>query len=171
MEPSETLLSCLCARELLRYSLAWRQDRKGVPFIPTEGRSTALWQHLVSDIAMQFGKGPTRGVPVGFPLLPTGFITPFPFGTFTDMGQVFQSNDRVRVLFRNARNDHSSCKGQDAHPLFCLEAIITLVVVAEGRSEIPGGFIQAFVAFPGPAGLALNYQRGQSRTANGYHTA
>ena len=280
MEPSETLLSCLCARELLRYSLAWRQNRKGLPFIPTEGTPTALWQHRVSNIAMQFGKGPTRGLPLGFPLLPTGFITPFPFGTFTDMGQVFQSNDRVRVLFHNAttdtmlaillqpslssanryqatgcgtrafllqafsksrvvvgfgshlfrriecdvvlwigrhcqvaltyiypnnlsvslrcvacslylegnqqvgllmrlvvlefgcsnlsavldeshmqvvpcvRNDHPSCKGQGAHPLFCLEAMITLVVVAEGRSDIPGCFIQAFVAFPGPVSLA-----------------
>ena len=61
-------------------------------------RHTACKHGLVGKVAVQFGKGPLRGVPIRSSLLLRGFLSMPAFGAFTDMGQVFQADDAVWVL-------------------------------------------------------------------------
>jgi len=65
-------------------------------------RHTACQHCLVGKVAVQFGKGPLRGVPVRSALLLRGFLAMPAFGVLTDVSQVFQSNEAVWVLVHHA---------------------------------------------------------------------
>src|SRR5712691_9122435 len=62
-------------------------------------------QGFVGKIAMQFSKGPGRGMPVSFALFLRGLLAAFPLGALTDVGQVFQPDDAVWVTVHDAAAD------------------------------------------------------------------
>src|SRR5258708_6177632 len=68
-------------------------------------RHTACPHRLVGDVAMQFSKGPLRGVSVRSSLLLRGVLPMLALGALTDVGQVFQADDAVWVLIHNAPTD------------------------------------------------------------------
>ncbi len=57
---------------------------------------------LIGDEAVQFGKRPRRGVPVGFALLCARFLAVFAFGPLAHMGQFFQADETVRMPVHDA---------------------------------------------------------------------
>src|SRR5690348_9867920 len=74
-------------------------------------RHTLMQEGFVSDHAVQFGKAPLGVGGNGAALLFRGRFIAFPFllaladpppGSFTDMGQVFQADEAVGVLFDDA---------------------------------------------------------------------
>ena len=84
-------------------------------------------QGLVGQEAVQFGKRPLGGVPVGFALLGARFLAVCAFGPLADMGQVFQADETVRmpvhdaptedmvaILFQPSlpRGDHDLCRAR-----------------------------------------------------------
>ena len=85
--------------------------------IPTHGASpdgviridfhchTTCTHRFVGNIAMQFSKGPFRGMSVCSSLFPGCFLSMLAPGALTDMGQVFQADDAVWVAVHNAPTD------------------------------------------------------------------
>ncbi len=94
-------------------------------------RHTARQERLISQHAVQLGKRPLGGVPVGCALLPRRLFGPLPSGTISNVGQLFQTEEArgmvvhdtpteqmVAVSFQPslppAYHDESSCSGTGA---------------------------------------------------------
>ncbi len=95
-------------------SLVWAVGSRGVA-APGTGfagvvridfdRHTARQGGFVGDVAMQLGKGPLGGMPVGLALLLRGLFAVRAFGARADMGQVLQADDAVWVRVHNPTTD------------------------------------------------------------------
>jgi hypothetical protein len=68
-------------------------------------RHTACLQCLIGDVALQFSKGPSRGMPVRSALLLCGFLPMRALGALANVRQVFQANHAVWVLVHYAPAD------------------------------------------------------------------
>src|SRR6266852_3594914 len=60
---------------------------------------------LIGDVAVQFSKGPLGGMPVSSPLLLTHLFAMLAIRAFADMGQIFQTDETMRVRLYNAPTD------------------------------------------------------------------
>jgi hypothetical protein len=64
-----------------------------------------MQQGFVGDVTMQFSEGPRGRMPIGLTLFLTRLLPTPALGTFTDMGQVLQTDETVWVLGNNAMTD------------------------------------------------------------------
>src|SRR5712691_11942821 len=80
-----------------------------------------------------------------------GLIIPEFSGSYR--GSVLEECDMLAIS--RVGNNHSSLKSENAHLLVWLQAIISMIVVGEGRGNILGSVIQSLVAFLGMACLTL----------------
>jgi hypothetical protein len=69
-------------------------------------RHRPLQEGFIGNHAMQFGKGPFGIGSVGTPLLPGCLLTPLAFGSLSDVFQVFQTNQTVRMSVHDAFGNH-----------------------------------------------------------------
>ena len=110
---------------------------------------TAYLQRLVGEVAMQFSKGPLRGLPVHSALLLRGVLAMLALGTLTDMGQVFQANDTVGVLVHNAPTD------------LVVDSLFQPSLPSTNDDQSPGSRTGAFVLQPlAQAGIVICFGSG-----------
>ncbi len=83
---------------------AMRAGLTGVVGIDLHTERTSQMR-LVDEQAMQFGKGPLGGMPIGPALLLACLFALLPLGPLADMGQVFQADETVGVGIQNALTD------------------------------------------------------------------
>ncbi len=75
----------------------------------------------------------------------------------TDKQQTFLGsllNEGHVLAVSGIGNNHTTIKGKDAHPLLCLETVVPLVVVGQGRRNIFGRLVQALVPLLSQTSLA-----------------
>src|SRR5260370_16060878 len=113
----------------------------------------ALQRRFISDHAMQLGKSPLRLTSIGLPLLLARTLSMLAPRALADIGQIFQSNETVGVLFHNALTHHMigvllqpSLSSAHRHQAtasrtsaFLLKTLFqSCVVVGFGNNSLPG---------------------------------
>ena len=89
---------------LLRGIAAHRAGLTGVVGIDVD-RYAARKHGFVGDVAVQFGIGPLRGMPVGSPLFRACPLALASFGSLSNACQLFQADEAVWVCVHNAATD------------------------------------------------------------------
>ena len=65
-----------------------------------------MQERFVGNHALQLSKRPFGGSPIGLPLLLARFLAFLASGSLPNAGQIFQSNQTVRVAGHDALGDH-----------------------------------------------------------------
>ena len=92
-----------------------------------------LQERLVGNIAVQFGKAPFGVGGIGMALLVRSLFASASLGPFSDMGQVFQTDEALWVLVYDAFGDHM------------IGVLLQPSLSSDKRDESPGGRTSAFL--------------------------